>query len=163
MIAAVRSTGNDDGVIGRDALTEWAGYLLAAPLAACLAVVVLPPAGSLQELAQRGAVAWGAALLAGSGGVHLGVALAGGLAGPVAAVLAGTLATALIAAVACLLGGQHALALLVVATGGFWLYERRHFGTQLPPAYLELRRHTTLASCALLAVLLCASAAAGLS
>jgi len=60
------------------------------------------------------------------------------------------------------LGGQRGLALLVVGFGGFWLYEHRSLSARLPPAYLNLRRHLTLAICMLLALTMFASDAAGL-
>jgi hypothetical protein len=60
-------------------------------------------------------------------------------------------------------GAVHwGLALLVVGFGGFWLYEHRSLSARLPPAYLNLRRHLTLAICILLALTMFASDAAGL-
>ena len=71
-------------------------------------------------------------------------------------------APALAAAAAVLIGGQRALALLVVGFGIFWLYEHRILGSALPPAYLSLRRNLSLATCTLLALIMIASDAAGL-
>ena len=45
-----------------------------------------------------------------------------------------------------LLSSRHALTLLVVGFGLFWLYEHRVLGPDsLPPAYLRLRRSLSLA------------------
>jgi len=76
---------------------------------------------------------------------------------------AGALLPAPVAAAAVALGGERGLALLVVGSGGFWLYEHRAVGALLPPAYLALRRHLTLAVCILLALIMFASDAAGLT
>ena len=140
---------------------EWSGYLLLAPLVLCLAGVGLLPAYAAQELAQRAAIAWGAVLLAGAGAVHWGLALAGRLA-PQRRGLAAALAAALAGALAVVVGGQHGLALLVIGSGGFWLYEHRSLGAQLPPAYLNLRRQVALAGGILLALTMFVSDAAGL-
>jgi hypothetical protein len=143
-------------------LTEWAGYLGVTPLVLCLAGVGLLPGYAARELAQHIAIAWGAVLLASSGAVHWGLALAGRL--PWDAARVGTaLAPALLGAAGVVWGGQHGLALLVVGSGGFWLYEHRILGSQLPPGYLNLRRPITLATCMLLALTMFASDAAGLS
>jgi Protein of unknown function (DUF3429) len=143
-------------------VAEWAGYLGVAPLVLCLAGVGLLPEYVARELAQRTAIAWGAALLAFTGGVHFGLALAGRLA-PTAARISGALLAALCGAAAMLLGGQRGLALLVVGFGGFWLYEHRRLGGELPEAYLNLRRQLTLAICMLLALTMVVSDSAGLS
>jgi hypothetical protein len=141
---------------------EWAGYLGVAPLVLGLAGVGLLPEYAARELAQRAAIAWGAVLLAFTGGVHFGLALAGRL--PLtAARIAGALLAALCGATAILLGGQRGLALLVVGFGGFWLYEHRRLGSELPEAYLGLRRQLTLAICMLLALTMIVSDSAGLS
>jgi Protein of unknown function (DUF3429) len=141
---------------------EWAGYLGVAPLVLCLAGVGLLPQYAARELAQRSAIAWGAVLLALTGGVHFGLALA---ARPplTAARLAGALLAALCGAAAMVLGGQRGLALLVVGFGGFWLYEHRRLGSALPQAYLGLRRQLTLAICMVLALTMFVSDSAGLS
>jgi hypothetical protein len=136
-------------------------YLAVAPLLACLACVALLPGYTGRELAQRGAIAWGAVLLACAGAVHWGLALAGRLPStPVRT--AASAAPAIVAAVAVLVGGQRALALLVVGFGVFWLYEHRSLGSLLPPAYLSLRRNLSVATATLLALTLIASDAAGL-
>jgi Protein of unknown function (DUF3429) len=137
------------------------GYLALAPLLACLACVALLPRYTGRELAQRGAIAWGAVLLACGGAVHWGLALAGRLPSTPARTAASA-APAIVAAVAVLVGGQRALALLVVGVGVFWLYEHRSLGTLLPPAYLSLRRNLSVATATLLALTLIACDAAGL-
>lgn len=156
----MRSTQNGAGATPLDT-ADWTGYLLVAPLVLCLAGVGLLPAFAAQELAQRIAIAWGAVLLAGGGGAHWGLALAGRLSHP--AGIGAALAAALAAATAVVAGGQRGLALLVVGSGGFWLYEHRARGHELPPAYLSLRRQVTLASAMLLALIMFVSDAAGLS
>ena len=142
------------------ALTEWAGYLAVAPFALCLAGVGLLGDYGARELAQRTAIAWGAVLLAFTGAVHWGLALAGRL--PWEAARAAALLPALIGGAAVLLGGQRALALLVIGFGGWWLYEHRALKALLPEAYLNLRRPLTLATCILLALTMFASDAGGL-
>jgi Protein of unknown function (DUF3429) len=161
MIRPVGSTENGAPATRLDTLAEWAGYLLVAPLAVCLAGVGLLPGYAVQELAQRSAIAWGAVLLAFTGAVHWGLALAGRLSWQRARL--GGLVAPLIGAVGVVVGGQRGLGLLVVGFGGFWLYEHRVLGELLPPAYLGLRRPITLAICMLLAVILFVSDAAGLS
>jgi hypothetical protein len=141
---------------------EWLGYASLAPLVLCLAGVGLLPSAAAQELAQRIAIAWGAVLLTASGALHLGLALAGRQV-PERAPLAVAPLPALLAVTATVLGGQRALALLVVGCGGFWLYEHRALGSHLPPAYLSLRRQLTLASCMLLTLTMFASDTAGLT
>jgi hypothetical protein len=143
------------------AAVEWAGYLSLAPLVLCLAGVGLLPAYAWRELAQRTAIAWGAVLLAFAGAVHFGLALGGRLPWERAHIGA-ALAPALLGAAAVVAGGQRGLALLVVGFGGFWLYEHRVLGAQLPAAYLNLRRQITLATCMLLALTMFVSDAAGL-
>jgi hypothetical protein len=144
-----------------DPAAELLGYLGVAPLIVCLACVVALPAYPGRELAQRGAIAWGAVLLAFTGAVHWGLGLAGRLPPRPARTVAAAL-PALLAAAAVLTGGQRALALLVVGFGGFWLYEHRVLGALLPPAYLGLRRNLTLATATLLALIMIASDSAGL-
>lgn len=145
-----------------DALTEWAGYLGMAPLVLCLAAVGLLPEYAAREMAQRVALAWGAVLLTSSGAVHVGLALAGRLPWH-AARLGAALVPGVLGAVAVVLGGQRGLAVLVVGFGGFWLYEHRVLGQELPVAYLNMRRQLTLATGMLLAVTMFISDAAGLS
>jgi hypothetical protein len=152
---------NGAGTVRGYAAAEWAGYLGVAPLLLCLAGVGLLPGYAGRELAQRSAIAWGAALLAFTGAVHFGLALAGRLPWQRAHIGA-ALAPALAGATAVVLGGQRGLALLVVGFGGFWLYEHRALGTQLPAAYLTLRRQLTLATCVPLAITMFVSDAAGL-
>src|SRR6202007_2624143 len=64
---------------GLNSVAEWLGYVSVAPLLACLAGVGLLPDYGARELAQRIALAWGAVLLASSGAVHWGLAIAGRL------------------------------------------------------------------------------------
>jgi len=143
------------------AAAELLSYLAVAPLLVCLACVTLLPGYSGRELAQHGAIAWGAVLLAFSGAVHWGLALAGRL--PATALrTAASAAPTVVAAVAVLADGQRALALLVAGFGVFWLYEHRSLGRVLPAAYLALRRNLSVATCTLLALTLIASDAAGL-
>ena len=140
---------------------ELLGYLAVAPLIVSLACEVTVSGYAGRELAQRGAIAWGAVLLASAGSVHWGLALAGRVPSAPARMAAAS-APILVAAAAVLLGGQRALALLTVGFGLFWLYEHRSLGSVLPPAYLSLRRNLSLATCTLLALIMIASDAAGL-
>ena len=153
---------NDAGTTPLNTLTEWAGYLSVAPLVLCLAGVGLLPRYAWQELAQRAALAWGAVLFASAAAVHWGLALAGKLPAPHARI-AGVLAASLAGAGGVMVGGQRGLALLVVAHGGLWLYEKHSLGDRLPAPYLALRRHMTFAICMLLALTMFVSDAAGLS
>ena len=141
---------------------EWASYACIAPLLAGLAGVGLLPDFAARELAQRGTLAWGGVLLAMTGAVHLGLMCAGRLQARGTAV-AGALSPALCAGAAIVIGGQRGLALLTVGFGLFWLYEHRLLGTQLPPAYVELRRHLSVATCVLLAVTMFISDSNGLA
>lgn len=143
------------------AAAEWVGYLAVAPLLLGLAGVGLLDSYAARELAQRATLAWGAALLAFTGAVHWGLLLAGRLPWA-AACQAGALAPLCVAAVAVVVGGQRGLALLVVGFGGFWLYEHRVRGAQLPPDYVNLRRPLSIAICAVLAVTMFVSDAAGI-
>jgi hypothetical protein len=131
---------NNPAASGLNSVAEWIGYVSVTPLLACLA---------------------GVGLLASSGAVHWGLAIAGRLPWE-AARICGALLPAPVAAAAVALGGERGLALLVVGSGGFWLYEHRAVGALLPPAYLALRRHLTLAVCILLALTMFVSDAAGL-
>jgi hypothetical protein len=160
--ARMADTGNDTAADRRNRATEWLAYLTLAPLILCLAGLGLLPEYGARDLAQRIALDWGAALLAFTGAVHWGLALGGRLPGD-GAHAAAALAPALAGAVAAVAGGQRGLALLVVGFGVFWLYEHRRLGAQLPAAYLSLRRHLTIATCILLALIMFASDAAGLS
>jgi hypothetical protein len=145
-----------------DSAVEWAGYLGVAPLLVCLAAVGLLPEYGARELAQRGAIAWGAVLLAFAGAVHWGLALAGRLSFERTRIVA-ALAPLPVGAAAVVLGGQRALALLVVGHGILWLYEHRVLGNALPTFYLALRRQVALATCMLLALTMFVSDTAGLS
>lgn len=157
---------SDEQPIGRNwpqpsAASEWAAYLCLAPLLLGLAGVGLLPEAAQRELAQRASIAWGAVLLAFAGAVHWGLALAGRL--PWRTVrIAGALAPAALAAGGVFIGGQLGLAVLTVGFGLLGLYEHRSLGAQLPPPYLALRRHLTVATCAVLAVTMFVSDAAGL-
>jgi hypothetical protein len=144
------------------AAAEWAGYLCVAPLLLGLAAVAWPEDFPARELAQRATIAWGAALLAFSGAVHWGLALAGRLSWQ-PSVLLGALAPVLLAALAVTIGGQRGLAVLAVGFGLFWLYEHRVRGAQLPPEYLKLRRQLSIAICLLLAITMFVSDGAGLN
>jgi hypothetical protein len=145
-----------------DSFAERLGYLGVVPLVLCLAGVGLLPGYQARELAQRGAIAWGAVLLAFCGAAQFGLALAAEVPG-VRARLAAAAVPPVIAAAALLLVGQKALALLVVGHGGLWLYEHRVLGSELPPAYLNLRRQLALVTCMLLALTIFVSDSAGLS
>ena len=147
---------------GPDTVAEWLGYLGVVPLVLCLAGVGLLADYGARDLAQRIALAWGAVLLAFTGAVHWGLALAERL--PRNAMRRGAaLIPALLGAIAVVSGGQRGLALLVVGFGGFWLYEHRSLGALLPAPYLNLRRQLTLATCTVLALTMFASEAAGLA
>ncbi|HEV2229908.1 MAG TPA: DUF3429 domain-containing protein [Steroidobacteraceae bacterium] len=152
---------NDTAPARLGTAAELLGYLAVAPLIVCLACEAGLSGYAGRELAQRGAIAWGAVLLASAGAVHWGLALAGRMPSA-AAPLAAAAAPIVVAAAAVLLGGQRALALLTVGFGLFWLYEHRSLGSVLPPAYLSLRRNLSLATCTLLALTMIASDAAGL-
>ena len=152
---------SDTASVRLGTVAELLGYLAVAPLIVCLAGEALLSGYAGRELAQRGAIAWGAALLASAGAVHWGLALAG-LVPSTAARMAAATTPALAAAAAVLAGGQRALALLTVGFGLFWLYEHRSLGNVLPGAYLGWRRNLSLATCTLLALTMIASDAAGL-
>jgi hypothetical protein len=151
---------NDTAPARLGTAAELLGYLAVAPLIVCLACEAGLSGYAGRELAQRGAIAWGAVLLASAGAVHWGLALAGRMRSAPAHLAAA--APIVVAAAAVLIGGQRALALLVVGFGLFWLYEHRSLGGVLPPAYLSLRRNVSLATCTLLALTMIASDAAGL-
>jgi hypothetical protein len=142
------------------AVTHWVGYLGLAPFVLCLAGVGLLGDYGARDLAQRIALAWGAVLLAFTGAVHWGLALAGRL--PWQAARSFALVPALLGGVAVVVGGQRGLAILVVGFGGWWLYEHRALQALLPAAYLNLRRPLTLVTCILLALTMFASDAGGL-
>jgi len=136
-------------------------YAGVVPFVLCLLDIALLPNYGLRELAQRIAISYGAVVLAFVGAVHWGLALAGQLAWrPVRIV--GSILPAVIGATGTLIGGQRGLALLVVGFGVFWLYEHRSVGTELPAAYLSLRRNLSLVVCTLLAITMIVSDTAGL-
>ena len=142
-------------------IPEWPAYLALLPLGAGLAGIALGGDAGTRELAQRLAIAWGAVLLAFGGAVHWGLALAARLPWSTR-LLCGALLPAAAAAAAVLIGGQRALALLVVGSGTLWLYEHRVLGAQLPGAYLGLRRAQAVGACALLTLSMFASERVGL-
>jgi len=162
MIRDVGLTKNDTGTAQLNTLVERAGYLAVLPLVLCLAAVGLLPDYAWQELAQRAALAWGAVLLTAAAAVHWGLALAGQLPSTRARIAA-VFAAALAGAAGVVVGGQRGLALLVVAHGGFWLYEKHALGGLLPATHLALRRQVTFATCMLLALTMFVSDTAGLS
>lgn len=125
------------------------GYAGLVPfVAGVLGIVLLD--GEAREFAVRALVAYGAVILSFLGAVHWGLLLREAGAVSPARLAIGVLPS-LLGWGALLLPDRHALALLVVAFGGFWLYEHRVVGTALLPAgYLDLRRHLSLAACALL-------------
>jgi hypothetical protein len=162
ILGTVGSAQNNTGTTRLEPAAEWAGYLGVVPLIGCLAALGLAPGYTAREFAQRGAIAWGAVLLAFVGAVHLGLSLAGRLQWERARVL-GALAPAAVGAAAILVGGQRALALLAVGHGVLWLYEHRSLGERLPPAYLAMRRSLSLATCILLALIMFVSDQVGLT
>jgi Protein of unknown function (DUF3429) len=152
----------EGGAVSRlNTTAEIVSYAGVAPFVLCLLGIALLPNYAARELAQRIAISYGAVVLAFIGAVHWGLALAGRLSWRAARVV-GAIAPALLGVAATVLGGQHGLALLVVGFGVFWLYEHRVVGTELPPAYLSLRRNLSLAVCTLLALTLILSDQAGL-
>ena len=155
-------TENDTRTTPLNTLAQRASYLGVAPLVFCLAGVGLLPGYASQELAQRAALAWGAVLLTAAAAVHWGLALAGQLPSTRARIAA-VFAAALAGAAGVVVGGQRGLALLVVAHGGFWFYEKHALGELLPAAHLALRRQVTFATCMLLALTMFVSDTAGLS
>jgi hypothetical protein len=158
----VEEADHPSGTTRGTSAVEWAAYLALAPLIVCLAALGLLPGYAGRELAQHGAIAWGALLLVFAGAVHVGLAVAGVLRlGPLR--LGAALTPLPVAAAAMLLGGQRALALLVIGHGCLWLYEHRVLGTALPPFYLALRRQVAFATCMLLALTTFVSDTAGIS
>lgn len=125
------------------------GYAGLLPFVACVLAIALLD-GEARAFAVRALVAYGAVILSFLGAVHWGLLLRQPDAAAQARLAIGVLPS-LAGWVALLLPDRHALALLVVAFGGFWLYEHRVVGTALlPQGYLELRRYLSLAACALL-------------
>jgi hypothetical protein len=125
------------------------GYAGLLPFVACaLATALLD--GEARSFAVQALVAYGAVILSFLGAVHWGLLLRAGEP-HVQSQLAVGVVPALAGWVALLLPEREALALLIVAFGGFWLYEHRAVGSRLlPPDYLSLRRSLSLAVCALL-------------
>ena len=131
------------------------GYAGLVPfVASVLAIVTLD--GEARQFAVRALVAYGAVILSVLGAVHWGLLLRQADAATPGRLAVGVLPS-LAGWVALLLPERHGLALLVVAIGGFWLYEHRVVGPAfLPPGYLDLRRQLSLAVCALLTLALLA-------
>jgi len=142
------------------ATAYWLGYGALAPFVAGAVIMLLLPDAAQRELAGRAMVAYGALALAGLGGVHWRFALHGrATRSPLRAVLAALPAVA--GAAAMLLPLETAMAVLVGAFGGFWLYENRVLGpAMLPPSYLVLRRWFTLGVVAALGLALMSSSLA---
>ena len=125
------------------------GYAGLVPFVACVLAIALLE-GEGRAFAVRAVVAYGAVILSFLGAVHWGSLLRQPGAAAHARLAIGVLPS-LAGWVALLLPDRYALTLLVVAFGGFWLYEHRVVGTALlPGGYLDLRRHLSLAVCALL-------------
>ncbi len=125
------------------------GYAGLLPFVACVLAIALLE-GEGRAFAVRALVAYGAVILSFLGAVHWGLLLRQSGAAAQARLAIGVLPS-LAGWVALLLPDRYALALLVAAFGGFWLYEHRVVGTALLPGdYLGLRRHLSLAVCALL-------------
>jgi len=142
-------------------IAELFAYLGLLPLVLAPLGIAFAPNYALRELSQQIALGYGSMVLAALGAVHWGLALAGHIPWRLPRVL-GAVLPALCGAASIALGGQRGLALLVVALGVFWLYEHRAMGTELPDAYLRLRRNLTLAGCSLLALTLFVSDSVGL-
>jgi hypothetical protein len=143
------------------AAPELLAYAAIVPLVACPLAMAFLPSEALRLLAQQIAIAYGAVLLASFGAVHFGLALAGRLAWTPQRLAAAAL-PAVCAAASVVLSGQRGLALLVVASGLFWLYEHRRVGHELPEDYLRLRRNLTVAGLSLLAIIMILSDSVGL-
>ncbi len=143
------------------AAAEIAAYAGLVPLIVCPLAMAFLPSYELRLLAQQIALAYGAAVLASLGAIHWGLALAGRLRWTPQRI-AGAILPAVCAAASVVLAGQRGLALLVVSSGMFWLYEHRGVGEELPQDYLRLRRNLTLAGCCLLAFTMILSDSVGL-
>lgn len=125
------------------------GYAGMLPFVACVLAIALLD-GEPRALAVRALVAYGAVILSFLGAVHWGLLLRQRDAAAPARLAIGVLPS-LAGWIALLLPDRYALTLLVVAFGGFWLYEHRVVGTALlPSGYLDLRRHLSVAACSLL-------------
>lgn len=145
---------------GRGGIAAQAESLAAAPLVLCLAGVGLLPEPAWRELAQRIAIAWGGVLLGSMGGLHAALVRHGAWTPARALVVA---VPAIAAAAGIVLGGQRGLAALAVGWGASWLLERHAPDDALPGAYRALRRRLTLVAGTLLALVMVASDAAGLT
>jgi hypothetical protein len=125
------------------------GYAGLLPFVVCVLAIALLE-GEARSFAARALVAYGAVILSFLGAVHWGLLLRQPDAAAPARLAIGVLPS-LAGWGALLLPDRYALALLVVAFGGFWLYEHRVVGAALlPSGYLGLRRYLSLAVCALL-------------
>ena len=123
------------------------GFAGVLPYIACVLAIALLD-GEARAFAVRALVAYGAVILSFLGAVHWGLLLRQPDAAAQARLAIGVLPS-LAGWVALLLPDRYALALLVAAFGGFWLYEHRVVGTALlPSGYLDLRRYLSLAACA---------------
>ena len=139
----------------------WSGYAGVIPFVVCLLGVLLAPGPEWRLRAQQAAVDFGAVILSFVGALLWGLALAGRLRGDGRTIIASVLPSVL-AALALGLGGQRALALLVVGFGLFWLYEHHQLRDRLPADYLSMRRNLTLSVCGTLALTMFASESVGL-
>jgi hypothetical protein len=130
---------------------ESLGYAGLLPFAAGVLGIALLE-GEPRQFAVRALVAYGAVILSFLGAVHWGLLLRCGDAAVQRRLVVAVLPS-LAAWGALLLQDRHALAVLAVAFGTFWLYEHRVVGAPLLPAdYLRLRRSLSLAVCSLLAL-----------
>lgn len=139
----------------------WSGYAGVLPFVLALLGVWLAPEPTWGRLAQQGALAWGAVILAFIGALHWAFALAGRLPATGAVITAAVLPS-VVGAAAVLIDGQRGLALLIVGFGLFGIYEHRRWVDALPAEYFALRRRLTLAVCASLTLTVFASETAGL-
>ncbi len=127
------------------------GYAGLLPFAAATLGSVLLD-GEHRALSLRALIAYGAVILSFLGAVHWGLVLRA-TGGEASRALVVGVVPSLVGWVALLLPDRHALALLLVGFGAFWLYEHRIAGeAQLPRDYLDLRRKLSLLVCSLLAV-----------
>ena len=130
------------------------GYAGAIPFAAGAMAAVTLSDPSMKQFVERALVGYGAVILAFLGAVHWGLMLARPDA-RLRRILIGGVLPSLIGWIALMLPASQALALEIVAFGGFWLYEHRVLGPRvLPEGYLGLRRMLTLSVCALLTLAL---------
>src|ERR1700761_5419968 len=129
-MASSRPMNIEGGTVSRlNTTAEIISYAGVVPFVLCLLGVALLPSYGQRELAQRIAISYGAVVLAFIGAVHWGLALAGRMAWrPVR--IGGAVLPSLVGATATALGGQRALALLVIGFGVFWLYEHRSVGSE---------------------------------